>query len=180
MNDCIPYTRFDLVKVGFDLTMPQLYYLLNFRLQQYAGSHQSIKGFRREDADLVIITAVGRRSPLYIQQCCYLQNFAGSIGFRRSSFSPQHSHRKDHRPGHRSVCRKQVINFNNNSIASCLRPTSPIMAPGTTSYICWVALSHSVEQKSCADFAPDFAPDIKLPLSKLTATDNIMLGNHVQ
>ena len=37
-----------------------------------------------------------------------------------------------------------------------------------------------VEQRSRADFAPDFAPDIKLPLSKLTATDNIMLGNHVQ
>jgi hypothetical protein len=27
---------------------------------------------------------------------------------------------------------------------------------------------------------PDFAPEIKLPLSKLTATDNIMLGNHGQ
>jgi hypothetical protein len=33
-----------------------------------------------------------------------------------------------------------------------------------------------VEHKSRADFAPDF----KLPLSKLTATDNIMLGNHDQ
>jgi hypothetical protein len=33
-----------------------------------------------------------------------------------------------------------------------------------------------VEQKSRADFAPD----IELPLSKLTATDNIMLGNHGQ
>jgi len=31
-----------------------------------------------------------------------------------------------------------------------------------------------VEQKSRAVFAPD----IKLPLSKLTATDNIVLGNH--
>ena len=30
-----------------------------------------------------------------------------------------------------------------------------------------------VEQKSRADFAPD----TELPLSKLTATDNIMLGN---
>jgi hypothetical protein len=37
-----------------------------------------------------------------------------------------------------------------------------------------------VEQKSRADFAPDFAPEIKLPLSKLTATGNIMLGNHGQ
>jgi hypothetical protein len=36
----------------------------------------------------------------------------------------------------------------------------------------------TVEQKSRADFAPDFAPEIRLPLSKLTATDNIMLGNH--
>jgi hypothetical protein len=34
-----------------------------------------------------------------------------------------------------------------------------------------------VEHKSPADFAPEFAPDFKLPLSKLTATDNIMLGN---
>jgi hypothetical protein len=33
-----------------------------------------------------------------------------------------------------------------------------------------------VEQKSRADFAPD----IKLPLSKLTATDNIMVSNHGQ
>ena len=33
-----------------------------------------------------------------------------------------------------------------------------------------------VEQRSRADFAPDF----NLPLSKLTATDNIMLGNHDQ
>jgi hypothetical protein len=33
-----------------------------------------------------------------------------------------------------------------------------------------------VEQKSRADFAPD----IELPLSMLTATDNIMLGNHDQ
>jgi hypothetical protein len=31
-----------------------------------------------------------------------------------------------------------------------------------------------VEQKSRADFAPD----IELPLGMLTATDNIMLGNH--
>ena len=37
-----------------------------------------------------------------------------------------------------------------------------------------VASSVCVEQKSRADFAPD----IKLPLSMLTATDNIMLGNH--
>jgi hypothetical protein len=36
--------------------------------------------------------------------------------------------------------------------------------------------THIVEQKSRADFAPD----IELPLSKLTATDNIMLGNHGQ
>jgi hypothetical protein len=28
--------------------------LLNFRLQQCAGSHQSIKGFRREDTDLIL------------------------------------------------------------------------------------------------------------------------------
>jgi hypothetical protein len=34
----------------------------------------------------------------------------------------------------------------------------------------------NVEQKSRADFAPD----IELPLSMLTATDNIMLGNHDQ
>jgi hypothetical protein len=34
----------------------------------------------------------------------------------------------------------------------------------------------TVEQKSRADFGSD----IKLPLSKLTATDNIMLGNHGQ
>ena len=33
-----------------------------------------------------------------------------------------------------------------------------------------------VEQKSRADFAPD----TELPLSKLTATDNIMLWNHGQ
>ena len=38
----------------------------------------------------------------------------------------------------------------------------------------------SVEHKSRADFAPEFAPEFKLPLSKLTATDNIMLGNHDQ
>jgi hypothetical protein len=37
-----------------------------------------------------------------------------------------------------------------------------------------------VEHKSRADFAPEFAPEFKLPLSKLTATDNIMLGNHDQ
>jgi hypothetical protein len=37
-----------------------------------------------------------------------------------------------------------------------------------------------VEHKSRVDFAPKFAPDFKLPLSKLTATDNIMLGNHDQ
>jgi hypothetical protein len=36
--------------------------------------------------------------------------------------------------------------------------------------------TQGVEQKSRADFAPA----IKLPLSKLTATDNIMLGNHGQ
>ena len=30
--------------------------VLNFRLQQCAGSHQSIQGFKREDTDLVIIT----------------------------------------------------------------------------------------------------------------------------
>ena len=35
--------------------------------------------------------------------------------------------------------------------------------------------SVSVEHKSRADFAPEFAPDFKLPLSKFTATDNIML-----
>ena len=38
----------------------------------------------------------------------------------------------------------------------------------------------TVEQMSRADFAPDFAPDSELPLSKLTATNNIMLGNHDQ
>ena len=32
-----------------------------------------------------------------------------------------------------------------------------------------------VEHKSRVDFAPEFAPDFKLPLSKFTATDNIML-----
>jgi DDE superfamily endonuclease len=37
-----------------------------------------------------------------------------------------------------------------------------------------------VEHKSRADFAPEFAPDFKLPLSKPTATNNIMLGNHDQ
>jgi hypothetical protein len=41
-------------------------------------------------------------------------------------------------------------------------------------------VSLAVEQKSRADFAPEFAPDIELPLIKLTATDNIMLGNHDQ
>jgi hypothetical protein len=39
---------------------------------------------------------------------------------------------------------------------------------------------NDVEYKSRADFAPEFAPDFKLPLSKLTATDNIMIGNHDQ
>jgi hypothetical protein len=41
-----------------------------------------------------------------------------------------------------------------------------------------VTYRNTVEQKSRADFAPEFAPDIKLPLIKLTATDNIRLGNH--
>ena len=39
------------------------------------------------------------------------------------------------------------------------------------------SLGARVEHKSRADFAPEFAPDFKLPLSKFTATDNIMLGN---
>jgi hypothetical protein len=43
-----------------------------------------------------------------------------------------------------------------------------------TSPLSFVVFYPCVEQKSRADFAPG----IELPLSKLTATDNIMLGNH--
>jgi hypothetical protein len=43
----------------------------------------------------------------------------------------------------------------------------------------WKAIDcNLVEHKSRADFAPEFAPEFKLPLSKLTATNNIRLGNH--
>jgi hypothetical protein len=76
--------------------------ILKFRLQQCAGSHQSIKGHNKKDADLVIILQWDE-SPLYIHNgSCYLKNsagFVGSVGVRRisrSSFSVQHSHQKDH------------------------------------------------------------------------------------
>jgi hypothetical protein len=53
-------------------------------------------------------------------------------------------------------------------------PNSPFTVPTNT------LLTIYVEQRSRADFASDFAPDSELPLSKLTATDNIMLGDHDQ
>jgi hypothetical protein len=47
-------------------------YVLNFRLQQCAGSHQSIKECSKEDTDLLIILQWDE-SPLYIHSSsCYL------------------------------------------------------------------------------------------------------------
>jgi hypothetical protein len=56
--------------------------ILNFRLQQCTGSHQSIKEYGKEDTDLLVFLRWDE-SPLYIHSgSCYLKN---SVGFHRSS-----------------------------------------------------------------------------------------------
>jgi hypothetical protein len=47
--------------------------------------------------------------------------------------------------------------------------------------VCWEDdIDFMLNKSHVLTSPPDFAPEIKLPLSKLTATDNIMLGKHGQ
>jgi hypothetical protein len=54
-------------KITFDVVVDD--FLLNFRLQQCAGSHQSIKGLYEEDTDLIIILILRGHGPIICSGC---------------------------------------------------------------------------------------------------------------
>jgi hypothetical protein len=65
--------------------------LLNFRLQQCAGSYQSIQGFKREDTDLVIFSVAGTKvTAIYTAMLLSieLRRVRRILRIHRISFSP--------------------------------------------------------------------------------------------